>query len=379
MNEFVGRRKLRWKMGKPGNVPVGLARNGGVSVRSGGLEKARYFRESIMIDPRRTKRRRVLWFSVIGMMLLIGGTALIQRSWLCSCYYAQRLRNAGEADRQVWADRLVGMGDTAVPRLLDCLKREDGSLGPMARAGLEKLLANWGPKDPRSARLVNRFFDAHPSFSPAGQRTALQILPEILAATGAESAAKGRTIVSAGLKDRDAAMRVEAIKVARRVDLNLLTAVVPLLDDPEADVRLAAMIALGPLAEGGVSDHPLVSSDELLRWLHDPDPGVRQMCEMSLRSRNLRDRDIRLGRMLVNPNAHDRLKLLLELPDDEDANLLIWLQKLSNDPESAVRAGAARVAAERRVDFADRLDEMSRSDPDGTVRKIAEHYRKWYR
>jgi hypothetical protein len=53
----------------------------------------------------------------------------------------------------------------------------------------------------------------------------------------------------------------------------------------------------------------------------------------------------------------------------------VWLGRLTADPDPAVRAGAARVAAARRADLGGRLEEMSRSDPDGTVRRIAAYYR----
>ncbi|MCE9529842.1 MAG: HEAT repeat domain-containing protein [Planctomycetes bacterium] len=331
-----------------------------------------------MSELRRGNRRRVVLLIVCAMLALTGGAAFSQRTTLTCWYYGYRLERAAETERQAWADRLVSMGEPSVPRLLACLRKDDAKLCAIARTSLEKMIAEREPKDPRSVKIADRFFEAHPTFSPAGQLAALQMLPELLTSGGAEAASKARTFVSAALKDRSAEHRIEGIKIARRIDLNLLPAVVPMLNDPEADVRLAAMVALGPISEGG-GDSVLVSSEELLHWLHDPDADVRQMCEMSLRSRNLRDRDIRLGRMLTNPDPKDRLKLLLELPDDEDANLSVWLQRLSNDPDSAVRAGAARVAAERRVDFIERLDQMMTTDPDGTVRKIAEHYRKWYR
>ena len=94
---------------------------------------------------------------------------------------------------------------------------------------------------------------------------------------------------------------------------------------------------------------------------------------VKLPGNDLRERD------LVTEFKSGDMQLLLDLPGNDDINLAAWLKKLSDDPDSAVRAGAARVAVERDVDFAERLEQMSRSDPDGTVRKIAEHYRKRYR
>ena len=330
-----------------------------------------------MTEPQRRKRGKFLLLIVLAMLALTGGAAFSQKTALETWYFAYRLERASEPERQAWADKLVRMDEPAVPRLLGCLRKDDIHLCTTARDSLEKLLAAWGPNDPRSAEMADRFFDAHSTYSLAGQIAALQMLPELLDNNGVETAAKARLIVSTALKDKTAELRYLGIAVATRAELNLLSAVVPLMDDPEAKVRQAAMSVLGPLREGSAgAEQPLISQDELLRWLHDPDPEVRRICEMSLRgSRGRSERDVRFGRMLTDPDPMERLNLLLDLPD-EDVDLAVWLKRLSEDPNSAVRAGAARVAVERRVDFADRLEQMTQTDPDGTVRKIAELYRK---
>ena len=70
----------------------------------------------------------------------------------------------------------------------------------------------------------------------------------------------------------------------------------------------------------------------------------------------------------------ERQKLLIDLSDEEDLDVTVWLERLTADADPAVRAGAARVAVERRADLASRLEQMSRSDPDATVRRIAGYY-----
>jgi hypothetical protein len=316
----------------------------------------------------------------LAMLALVGGAAFSQRTALQTWYYAYRLERASEGERRQWADKLVAQGEPAVPRLLACLQKNDAGVCDEARAALERLLAAWGPKDPRSANMADRFFEMHPGFSPPGHIAALQILPEILAAGGIEAAAKARTILSAALKDQSVEARYLGVLLANRTELNLLPHVIPLLDDPDARVRRAALLALGPIREGAAGmEKPLVEADQLLRYLHDPDPEVRRLCEMMLiKSRGLSERVVNYGRQLTHADPMERLKLLLELADEEDVDHRVWLQRLSEDPDSAVRAGAARVAAERQVEFAERLERMMQSDSDGTVRKIAEYYRKRY-
>jgi hypothetical protein len=113
-----------------------------------------------------------------------------------------------------------------------------------------------------------------------------------------------------------------------------------------------------------------------LRCLHDPDAEVRELCEMSLRSRGRSPRDIHLGRRYTAPNPAERQKLLIDLADEEELDVTVWLDRLTADPDPAVRAGAARLAVERNADLRDRLEQMSRSDPDRTVRRIAAYYRQ---
>jgi hypothetical protein len=332
-----------------------------------------------MPEPTRRKRWKLLLMIFLTGLALTGGAAVSQRAALRTWYIAYRFERAADNERQQWGDKLVEVGEPAVPRLFGCLQKDDTALCTRARDCLEKMLANWGPSDPRSDGLADRFFEAQPSFSPAGQIAALQMLPNLLSANRVEAAAKARLIVSAAIKDKSVEQRILGVAVSSRPELNLLHAIGPLMDDPEADVRRAAILVLGPIREGnGGAEQPIISSDDLLHWLHDPDPDVRRICEMSLKSRGLGEQVIRLGKELTHPNPAERLKLLMDLPDEENIDLAVWLNRLSNDNNSAVRAAAARVAAEHRVDFAERLEQMSRNDPDATVRKIAEHYRKRY-
>ena len=201
-------------------------------------------------------------------------------------------------------------------------------------------------------------------------------MPEILEAGGIEAAAKARTLVAAALKDRSPELRFMGITRALREDLNMLPAIIPLLDDQDSRIRHAALLALGPIREkAGGAEKPLVDTDSLLRFLHDPDPAIQQLCETILiKSRQLRHSTVRYGRMLTDPQPQERLKLLLALANEENIDHRVWLQRLSEDSNAAVRAGAARVAVEKQIDFGERLQQMIHEDPDETVRKIASYY-----
>lgn len=145
------------------------------------------------------------------------------------------------------------------------------------------------------------------------------------------------------------------------------------LTDESAEVRRAAVLAVGPVPEGKT---PAVPDDDLFPRLHDQDREVRQLAAAALRGRGLTDLQVQLARQLVSPEPADRLKLLLDLTDSEGVkDVGPWLERLSRDPEPAVRLGAARLAFECRVVFAGWLDRLADQDPDPLVRQWSGYWR----
>jgi len=174
-----------------------------------------------------------------------------------------------------------------------------------------------------------------------------------------------RRIAAQGLLHPAPEVRVRAVALAMKPELALLETVVPLLKDPAAEVRRAALLAVG-------AERAVVPDDELLAGLHDADAEVQRLCRTALLGRGLTDRQVRMARLLTDPNPSGRLELLLLLRDDEEVDLSVWLRRLSQDPAAAVRAAAARLAGEQQVfQMADRLAQMAEADPDHTVRPIA--------
>jgi HEAT repeat protein len=183
-------------------------------------------------------------------------------------------------------------------------------------------------------------------------------------ATGSDAA----TWVERGVQHPFAEIRLRAIQLAMRPEVQHLEPVRPLLSDPASEVRQAALLALGSATD-------IVSDDELLHLLHDPDVEVKRLCRMALRGRGLRETDVQLGRLFASPQPADRLQLLSLLHDDGELDVSIWLQRLSRDPCPAVRAAAARAAGEQQVvAMQERLAEMAVADPDLTVRPIAKFH-----
>jgi hypothetical protein len=103
---------------------------------------------------------------------------------------------------------------------------------------------------------------------------------------------------------------------------------------------------------------------------------VRGRCEAALKIRGLRDKDVLLGRLITDSSPLKRLEVIRFLPNDSQLDPQAWLNRLCQDSSPIVRASAARFAldpaAEIDADLSPRVRQMAQSDPDGTVRQIAE-------
>jgi len=153
-----------------------------------------------------------------------------------------------------------------------------------------------------------------------------------------------------------------------RQDQELLGHVVPLLRDPDPEVRRAAVLALG-------SAQSVIGDDDLLPLLHDSDAQVQQLCEVALRSRGLQEEHLECARLISDPSPTARLQLLQRLRHATDLDVGVWLRRLSQDSSPAVRAAAVRAASQQaQLGLRDRLLEMSQQDPSPTVRQLAGHY-----
>src|SRR5438094_129301 len=79
----------------------------------------------------------------IGLMLVLGGLGPItwlKRADLFAWYCVHQLASADEAHRDVWIGRLLSVDDVALPRLIDCLCRDDVRACTNAQAALLRLV-----------------------------------------------------------------------------------------------------------------------------------------------------------------------------------------------------------------------------------------------
>ena len=354
---------------------------------------------------------------VITVLILanLAGLGWWQRRPLLAWWHVRELMQATEANREACVNRVVVLQEAAVPRLLDGLASTDENVCTNVEAALIGLAVEWKTRDARSAPLLDEFRSRFSTLSSLGQASALRTaagmlnqgdekepLPlriaqaagdllktaqaddklraPVLRLAGALIArvppgqwlAQCRQLARSGLQDDDAKTRVAALQLTMRevfrTEQELMGEALPLLRDPEPEVRRAAVLAFGAAPE-------LASDDDLLPLLHDRDPEVQQLCELALRGRGLQDRHLELARLISDESPTARLQVLQHLRGGNDVEPVVWLRRLSQDASPAVRAAAVRAAAgQPQVEMRERLSEMMQKDASPTVRELAAHY-----
>jgi len=304
-------------------------------------------------------------------VLLMGGGA-VAMNWTAfrAGWTAKALHTATTDEaRTAAAAKLVTLGAPALPRVLDAFRSDDA-------AGCQALTAAFRTAwqdNPNFAAQCRPLLEDVSSYSAAGKDAVLDLALHAVKGPDAEVAELGRQAIRVGLQASANDAAVRAVVAASLPEAGLKAEVVPLLSDTRPDVRRAALLAVGTATPG----EPVVSAEELFRWLNDPDVGVRAVCESALMTHGLDGDQIAAARKLTHPDAAERLQLLLDIRGQREGlrDPGPWLERLSRDPDPAVRAGAARVACECKLTFTGWLDRLATSDPDGTVRDIAAYYR----
>ncbi len=316
--------------------------------------------------------RRNKLIIVLLLLTILGGVAWWQRGRFLAGHYVSRLAQATPADRENWVKRVIEVGEFALPALLNILENGDQKACANAELALGVLAQQWGPGDSRTLSLAQQLGHRCRGFTPSGQGAVLRLAAAL--GEGAPWFEPFRSLAEENLIGPEAQTRRAAVQfVVRgplRQDAAVLSKVVPLLKDPEAEVRKATLVALGPA-------RAIVGDDDLLPLLHDPDDGVQERCEWALRSRGLQETHIVLARFITDERPSARMQVLhhLRQADDLESGRGVWLRRLCQDSAPAVRAAAVRAAASQvEVDMRDCLDEMARHDPSPTVRELAGHY-----
>jgi predicted NUDIX family NTP pyrophosphohydrolase len=337
--------------------------------------------------------RVVKWVAGVLAVLLVvgGGLAWWQRESLHVWWVVRGLTRTGH---EAWVQRVVDLGEPAIGPLVNRLAEDaEGTehvavvaLDALARAGhaervvdqlvkpfprihgsnqlsLLNAMAKWDDESrPYCARLLAEVEWDHESPLEPALDLALTMPGD-----------KVREVARAGLRSPTAEVRLKAVRLCLQPGVEMLDQVVGLLRDPSAEVRRAAVLAVGPADQ-------VARDDMLLPGLHDADEEVRKLTEVALTGRGLSPAQLDLARLLTHPAPSERLHVLDRIRDmleggPGELDPGAWLRRLSHDPSPAVRAAALRMMTQQSViDLGDRVDQMARGDPSPTVTQLARYY-----
>jgi HEAT repeat protein len=140
------------------------------------------------------------------------------------------------------------------------------------------------------------------------------------------------------------------------------------LENKNADVRKQTMISFA-------RRNLLLTDDMLLNHLYDEDVSIRETASIILKTRGLTQEQISLGGLIFSPKPQQRISVIPFLKDRNDIDPVVWLIKLSRDPEEMVRINAVEaLSAHKSPSVKKRLAAMATSDPSAIVRQTASRH-----
>jgi HEAT repeat protein len=168
------------------------------------------------------------------------------------------------------------------------------------------------------------------------------------------------------LASRDERTRVTAVSCLGALPIDSAAApAVAYVDDSSLDVRKQTLSSFAPR-------NMLLTDEMLLKRLHDPDDGIREMANLILKTRGLSQELISLGGLIFSPKAEQRVSVIPLLKDRPDIDPVTWFIQLSHDSVEIVRMRAIEALAAHKTPTAQRrLAEMARSDGSEAVRQAA--------
>ncbi|HEY2157379.1 MAG TPA: HEAT repeat domain-containing protein [Isosphaeraceae bacterium] len=169
------------------------------------------------------------------------------------------------------------------------------------------------------------------------------------------------------LADRDPRARAAAVACLGLSPLDALAApAVAYLDDQQSgDVRHQVLVSFATRQD-------LLTDDMILKRLHDPDPGIPQLAELILKTRGLSKDQVALGRLIASPRPEMRASVVPLVKDHDELDPVVWLLRLSHDPDETVRTRAVEaMTGKDSPDLRVRLREMAEKDSSPAVRTAA--------
>ncbi len=353
---------------------------------------------------------------LIAVILALGAMGFFwwQRDRLSLWFDLRRLADANAEQMSVMIAELMQRESEAVPLLVSQLEEQDERLTRGCGQALLGILRRHGVQSARTEQVVGVLANRFERFSPSGQNQVLGLLTELLQASAEHPSkplvdasgqvlkkctedclaqresmmrlaawvakhpqgepwwAACRSLTMRGLSDPNAKVRAAAVQTALNPDLQLLEQLPKMLYaervEQDAEVRMFLLLGLG-------NKEAYLPTDQLLTYLHDPEPEIGEIALQALKSRGLTPERIRLAQLVSNPDPVMRSKVPSQLLEVPELDVGLWLEKLSHDPSPAVRAAVVRTAGEiQEAKFLRILERLSEKDPNPTVQQLANFY-----
>ncbi len=356
--------------------------------------------------------------SLVLILVVLAGTAafgVVYKQEVVSRFHAWRMKAAPTDALDSYVVRFEELADPGVKALVRILCQQDQTYCTKATHVLHKLYQVMPAQSPRRQHLFNCLAEQSSEFSPAGQQACLLLLKDLIESpdaqagvgqvlqgmmqvsissseqklavlelmalilgqdttTNSEIIRHAKNMVNSGLRDSEATVRLAAIRLAVNPAMQLHEQIVPLLSkgsmDPSGDVRQLALLAVGEYQK-------LISTDEVCLLLMDDEEEVRQTAERVLKLRGLSPMHIKMAKLVNDPMPASRAEVPALVLGSSDLDSYLWMERLTRDPDPAVRAATARAMAQAGDDrLTSLLKKLKDEDRDPTVRQVAQYYWK---
>lgn len=356
---------------------------------------------------------------VAGWMLAIvigtAGVFLWQRESVTLWYHSWKLQSATTDHYPAFVSKFEGFGLSGTDALVKQLSSTDEVTCQNAGQVLTRILQVWGTQDSRRDQALKQVEAQCPQFSPPGQHACMAMIQQLLQdgqptemmaqvvgslATRLNTSLEtrlelyetmiqllrqdqnvsetlqkqARHCVQTGIRDDNVQVRLAAVRLAVTPALQLHAELVPMVSgakvDPAPEVRQLVLLALG-------EHEQLIATDELCRFLQDGNAEVRGITERALKLRGLNQNQLKLARMINDPDPSTRAQLPALVFNTSDVDAVQWMERLCKDPMPAVRAASARAMGEHQDQRLQSLmQQLSEKDQDASVQQIARFYWK---
>jgi hypothetical protein len=355
----------------------------------------------------------IISYTLFFTIIACAGVGFWQQNTIAAWYRTWKMQSATPEMLPGYVKLFEAMGLTGTEALIGSFQSTSETACQNARQVLSKILNIWPPNDQRRATVIQQMAIMAPLYSACGQKECLGLLQEMMqndmphremqnvlatiiahASTNSETRLgiyealiqtlrneenieesllkQSKSLVIVGIKSDQEAIRLAAIRLAVLPGLQFHEHLVPLVSgqntDPSIEVRQLVLLALG-------EHEKLLATDDLCRYLNDPDKEVRAIAERVLHVRGLSQNQIKLARLMHDENAARRAELPGMVLGTAEVDTFQWMERLSKDPAPAVRAATARAigsCADQRMSTL--LKVLSEQDQDQTVQQIARFY-----